>query len=469
MVIAITMKNPAFGIDYLKASLKKSGLFFYCVFSPFIFYGQQLEWGGKTEALAVIAENQNPFWFYTNTENAFGANSNFSVTAEITALYPISEKAKLSGKLSFFYRDNILNEFQRKESFLRFSNTWLRISAGAFSTINKEAQLSVSNKNFLFSGNSRPMPGFLAEAVEPTKISSVFSIDWGIGHYFLNDSNRFVKNTWVHYKRLGLYTQLSENHKLHLQLQHYAQWAGTSPIYGDLKDDFEAFIDVFTARKSAEKGVEGEILNAVGNHLGSYLFDYYYTSTFGTLNLYHEHPFEDGSGTAWKNFPDGIWGVGFKPSTSKYIKNVVYEFIETSDQSGNTTDSGFDGYFGNNIYRSGWVYENNFIGLPLLLYNPFLELNETNTPFISNRLKAHHIGVSGSFLNFNWELKTTWVKNLGTYRHPLPEPLKSWNNYLLLEYPTQKYGSFKFLSGFDSSNLNNTNWSIGVGYLYTVL
>ncbi|MCB0456589.1 MAG: hypothetical protein KDC91_02515 [Flavobacteriaceae bacterium] len=467
MDTATAMKNQAFGIDYLSANMKR---FFVLVSSFFYipFIAQEISWKARTEALAMVAENQNPFWFYTNTETALGGHSNVSLLGEVEGDYLISEKAKLSGKLSIFYRDQVPNEFQRKESFIRFSNTWLRISAGAFSTIKEEEKLSVSNKNFLFSGNSRPMPGLLIEAETPFKISKVFSIDWGIGHFFLNDDHRYVENPWVHYKRLGLHTRFSESHELRLRLQHYVQWGGTSPVHGDLNDDFSAFIDVFTARKSPEIGADGEILNAVGNHLGSYLFDYYYTSTSGTFNLYHEHPFEDGSGTAWKNFPDGIWGIGFKPAASKFIEKLVYEFVETSDQSGNTSDSGFDGYFGNNIYRSGWVYEGNFIGLPLMLYNPSLEVNETNSPVISNRLNAHHLGVSGTAYKCNWEVRTTLVKNLGSYRKPLPIPLKSWSQMLLVEYPSQKYGTFKFLGGLDTSNLNNTLWGIGLGYQYAI-
>ncbi|MEZ4779865.1 MAG: capsule assembly Wzi family protein [Flavobacteriaceae bacterium] len=461
------MKNQVFGIDYLNANMKRFFVIVLCFFYV-PFFAQEISWKARSETLAVVADNLNPFWFYTNSETSFGGHSNFSLLGEVEGEYPISEKAKISGKLGVFYRDNVYNEFQRKESFVRFSNSWLKISAGAFSTVKEDEKLSVSNKNFLFSGNSRPMPGFLIEAEEPFKISKVFSIDWGIGHFFLNDDHRYVQNPWVHYKRLGMYIRFSERHELHLQLQHYAQWAGTSPVYGDLKDDFNAFIDVFTARKSPEIGANGEILNAVGNHMGSYLFDYYFKLTSGTLNFYHEHPFEDGSGTAWKNFPDGIWGTSYKLTSSKFIEKVLYEFIETTDQSGNTSSSGFDSYFRNNIYRSGWVYEGNFIGLPLMLYDPFLEVNEANSPVISNRLQAHHLAFSGIAYKCNWEVRTTFVKNIGNYTKPLPVPLKNWSHMLLVEYPTQNYGTFRFLGGLDTSNLNDTIWGIGLGYRYAI-
>ena len=431
-------------------------------------WSQRIQWDGGVEALGIVSsEGNTPYWFSTNSETTLGNFSNASFLGEVGASYALSENASISGRLSFFYRDDVANEFQRKESYLRFTNTWLKASAGAFSTIDPSETLSVSNKNFLFSGNARPMPGVLLEANNPLKISNTFALDWGIGHYFMNDENRFVSDVWVHYKRLAVLVQLSNNHRLKAQLQYYAQWGGTSPVYGNLNDDFTAFIDVFTAREASEINVEGEITNAVGNHLGTYLVDYYWAASFGTLNIYHEHPFEDGSGTRLANFPDGIWGVGFEPESTNIFSKILYEFIDTSDQSGNTSGAGFDGYFGNNIYRTGWTYEGNVIGFPLIVTNPNLIVTDTNSPIIGNRVQAHHFGVEGTVKKWQWQVKSTYTKNLGTYRNPFPTPLKAWYNYLTVVYPTQNFGSFRFLGGLDINNLSKDVFGLGLGYRYS--
>ena len=77
------------------------------------------------------------------------------------------------------------------------------------------------------------------------------------------------------------------------------------------------------------------------------MLTYEFKNMLGEFSIYHEHPFEDGSGTRLANLPDGVWGIYFKPENQKIISSVLYEYIDTSDQSGNKSVSGFDGYFGN--------------------------------------------------------------------------------------------------------------------------
>ncbi|MCB0466078.1 MAG: hypothetical protein KDC78_10480, partial [Aequorivita sp.] len=185
------------------------------------------------------------------------------------------------------------------------------------------------------------------------------------------------------------------------------------------------------------------------------------------FSIYHEHPFEDGSGTRLANFPDGVWGIYFKPNNQKIISSVLYEYINTVDQSGNTTTSGFDGYFGNNIYRSGWTYEKNIIGAPFILFDKNLEINADNTPYISSRAKVHHFAVMGAFNKFQWKLKTTVASYLGTYRNPFTPKWKYWYNFGSLSYKTEKLGTFKVIGGVDFSNVADTNVGGGIEYSYT--
>lgn len=425
---------------------------------------QQMEWQGKAEILGVYSsETSNPFWFHANTNTQVGVTSNVSALGEVEGTYTVSENASIRAGLSFFYRDNVSEEFQRKNAYVQFQNNWLKATIGAKSGELKQQGLSATNKNFLFSENARPLSGLLLEANTPIKISETFAIDWGIGHYYLND-NRFVDDVMIHYKRLGLQIHLNKTNKLTAQIQHYAQWGGTSPEFGKLNSDFEAFVDVFFAKRASEISIEGELLNAVGNHLGSYLLEFSFNATIGDFSTYHEHPFEDGSGTRLANFPDGVWGVYFQPTESKIVSGVVYEFITTNNQSKGGV--GADNYFSNNIYRSGWTYERNAIGLPFILIDPNVEVTAINSPIVSNRVISHHFGFAGTVKDVLWELKSSFVKNLGTYNHPFPEPLQVWYNYLSLQYPTQKYGTFSFFGGVDTGKSIDTVAGAGLAYSY---
>lgn len=432
---------------------------------PMFLFSQEFGIEGEVGTKIIVTnKDDNPFWFHTNTNYAVGELTNLSATAELKASL-IYSKFKMNAGAAVYGRDGVENNVQRRDLYLQFENSWLLATVGAKKQKEVLEGLSATNQNFLWSGNARPLPGFLLEANNPFKISKTFGLDWGIGHYELND-NRFVDGTHVHYKRLGLITQFNENHKLTAKIQHYAQWGGNSPVYGNLKDGFKDFFKVFFAANSTEIGLENETKNAIGNHLGSYMLTYEFKNKLGEFSVYHEHPFEDGSGTRLANLPDGVWGIYFKPENQTIISSVLYEYIDTSDQSGNKSVSGFDGYFGNNLYRSGWTYEENIIGAPFILFDKNVEINGENTAFISNRSKAHHLAIMGKVNKFQWKLKSIYAKYLGTYRAPLYPEWKYWYNFGSLSYESEKLGTFTVLGGVDFSNRTSTVFGAGLAYSY---
>lgn len=439
---------------------------FISLFIPACLFSQEFDIKGGINALAMLSnEEQVPFWFHTNTNGAVGEFTNLSVIGDFTATLSFN-KFKINGGASIFGRDGVANNIQRRDLYIQFENSWLLATVGPKKQTEKLDGLSATNQNFLWSGNARPLPGILVEANNPLKISNTFGVDWGIGHYQLNDE-RYVKNTLVHYKRLALITTFNDNHKLKAQIQHFAQWGGTSPESGKLKNGFKDFVNVFFAHTPEKYKTEDGILNTLGNHLGSYLLEYEFNSNFGSFSAYHEHPFEDGSGTRLANFPDGVWGVYFKPKKQQIISSVLYEYIDTSDQSGGNGSSAIDSYFSNIIYKSGWTYEENVMGVPFILYNKNLPLTETIPRYISNRSKTHHFGISGNFSNFEWKIKSTYTKYLGTYRNPFSPEWKYWYNYGSVAYKTEKIGVFKIMGGVDFSNVSNTLVGGGIEYSYS--
>lgn len=429
-------------------------------------YSQKIEVEGGVSATGLFSSNdQNPFWLYTNSDASIGTETNFSTTPHIKATYAF-ENASLEAGIAYYYRDGVEDNFQRRDLYLQYKNNWFKATLGSKRQVEVFDGLSATNKNFLWSGNARPLPGLVIEANDPIKISETFSVDWGIGHYSLND-DRYVDDVRVHYKRLGLTVTLNDNNRFTGRLQHFAQWAGTSPDFGALPNDFNAFVDVFFAKKASEETVSGEVQNALGNHLGSYFFQYDLKIDIGTFAAYHEHPFEDGSGTRFANFPDGVWGIHFAPANNSLISKVLYEYIDTSDQSGDTDVSGgADGYFGNNLYRSGWTYEDRVIGLPFILLDPDVVLNMDTSKFTNNRSKVHHLGISGSIKKFDWKLKSTYATFLGTFRRPFQPKINRWSNYASVQYATETYGTFSVFAGADTGNIGNSIAGGGLTYSY---
>ncbi|QIE58277.1 capsule assembly Wzi family protein [Rasiella rasia] len=441
-------------------------LVFFLLGTCFCYSQSNVSFNGSVEASGYVSTNDSlPLWMYTNTSGKVGRVSAIAGLLEGEAIYSLTENSEILAGGAFYYRDNVADEFQRKNLYLQFRNSWLDITAGAKEFPEVAQGLSAINKNYLWTRNARPLPGIRIASAAPLKISRTFSVDAGIAHYELND-DRITRNTRLHYKHFALITNFNENHSFTAKIQHFAQWAGTSPDFGTLKNDFSAFVDVFTARESPEIGVDGEIYNAVGNHLGTYLFDYKFSTSFASTSIYHEHPFEDGSGTGFSNFPDGVWGIYVQPKKNTFISGIVYEFITTKDQSGATGGSGFDNYFNNSVYRSGWTYEGAMIGLPFMITAPRGELNEDRVTFISNSLSMHHVAVAGVYNKFAWKVKSSFVKNFGRLVSPFAETLTTTHHSLEITYPTQKLGTFTLLTGFDSSSSSDAIFGAGVQYAY---
>ena len=442
-------------------------IFSFVFFLPFSSFAQEkIEFSGEGSLIGILSsEDIIPFWFYKNTSTRIGEFTNGGVYGKSEAKFKWGKNNTLNAGVSLMLRDGIEEEFQRENLFLEYTNNWLKATLGAKERPILYNDLSSNNGNIIWSTNARPMPGLILEANQPIKISKTFALDWGIAHYSLNDE-RYVKDTRVHYKRIGLIVNLNEKHKITGQLQHFAQWAGTSPEYGELPNDLEAFVDVFFARSGNEEAPEGEIYNSVGNHLGSYLLDYQFKTNIGYFSTYHEHLFDDGSGTGFANFPDGVWGATFQPINKKVITMLLYEYVDTTNQSGSFGTSGRDNYFSNSIYRSGWTYEGNIIGTPFIITDPSIEITEKTSPIISNRLRAHHFGLMGTFNKIDWVFKTTISESIGPYNKPFDPALESWYNYLSFSYKTDKYGIFNVIGGADFSNITDTVIGGGLSYKY---
>ncbi|WP_203296277.1 capsule assembly Wzi family protein [Luteirhabdus pelagi] len=407
--------------------------------------------------------DKNPFWISANTSGALSETTTYVVTPSIRISYGLSENDSLAIGVSGYVHDGFDDQFQRKEAYLEYKNDWLRILVGSEKVEERFNGASVVAENFWMSGNSRPLAGFLVEAPKKLFVTNTLSIDYGLGHYFLNDE-RVVQNAWVHFKRLGLSWNFSERNTITFKVEHYAQWSGTSEEYGVQPNDFNDFWDVFLASRGSEAAPETDRANATGEHMGLFSIEYQYKPSIGIVSFYHEHPIEDGSGTRFQNFPDGIWGVAFIPNTKRYdslLKTLVAEYIQTTNQSGQLGRSGNDNYFNGGVYQSGWSYERRIIGLP------FIQIRPDGVGIQNNRLRALHLGLVLNYKRWDLLLKTTMIENLGTYTVPFNPKQRAFHNLVQIAYTTNTFGAFTISGGHDL--LENVDDSLGatIGYHYS--
>lgn len=429
---------------------------------------QNLEINSSVSASGYLStEGELPFWMVVNQNGGLSSQTDGLFEGATKGQYFLSEnnKASFTAGVSFFLRNGVEDKLQRNELYLQFENSWVRATLGAKNPTDRFQGLSTVNDNFLLSGNARAIPGVLLETATPISIFKNINIEGAIGHYEMND-DRFVKDAMLHYKRLYVNWQLGAKSKITLGVEHYAQWGGTSPTRGKQPSGFTDFIDIFFARGGGEDAFSGDQQNALGNHLGIYNLEYNYRDDIGTFKLYHQHPFEDGSGTALKNFPDGTWGFYFKPNKEEYssfLDGILIEYVQTSNQSGTGEDSGGDNYFFNGTYSSGWTYGSKTVGLPLI---EKVERDQPNMFFFNNRVKAINIGFSASLKKWKFLTKHTYSENFGSYSLPIEVKQKSFYSTLTTTYSLEKYGSLSLIVGFDYSNLTPEKYGTGLTYSY---
>ena len=377
-------------------------LFLLCFISVCTLKSQSKDWQyAITTSTGLSSDTTLPFWL---TANQYGSvpNSDYGLlntsvfkpydTPE--ALFDMSYKVNATG---FIAQENKLLVNQLYLG-VRFKNILLDIGAKNDAVLWND--LSSSNGSIIKSNNARAMPGINIKTNNYVTLpfaSSWLSFKANFAHYFMDDT-RFVDNTNLHHKSLYFKSKLSSKLDVITGLDHYVQWGGTSRQYGPQPSSFKDYIKVFFGAEGGDNATGSDQFNALGNHLGSYLFQFNYRGQKANYNFYYSHPFEDTSGRELTNWQDGLYGffVDFKKEQT-LVTHLLAEFTYTKSMSNiPRSASGPDNYFNNSIYKSGWTYHGNTIGSPYFTQKPEDDSGITRGIILGdNRFSAINIGVNG--------------------------------------------------------------------------
>jgi hypothetical protein len=412
----------------------------------------------------VSTEDRNPFWFYANRHGLFDRETSFAGLAGTRYERKINSNNSVSARAAISYKNGLNTTFFINELYATYSYKMLMFEAGIKQRETKYDNLSSVGGDILWSGNARAIPGVNFVVKEPIKLLSWLGVRGNFAHYQFFD-DRVVDHPKVHHKSLFFDFKISKNQSISAGLVHYVQWGGTSPEYGDQDISFKDFAKVVFGVSGGN--TENDQINALGNHIGSYRLKYQLEKEAYALEVYYQSIFEDRSGRELNNFPDGVWGLFFKPKKISFISSILYEYLQTVSQSGRprpleevNQNSGGDNYFNNTVYTSGWTYFGQTIGAP------FMTPSDTNIGIINNRSIVHHLGVSGSFWKLNYELKGTYEERFGNYSAPLIPTEKAFYSLAHVTYPS-KFGNFSTQIGIDYSSYTSETFGIGIGYSYS--
>jgi len=302
---------------------------------------------------------------------------------------------------------------------------------------------SLSCGGFLFSKNARPMPKITLgiERFTPVPFTKGYlEVKGAVAHGWFTD-NIAVTNLLLHHKYI--YFKVGGSLPFHFQygVDHVAQWGGSSPGIGQQPTSLSDYLRIVMGSSGGSSALETDQINALGNHIISQSMKADYRISDFMISGYWQNISEDSPKfmTNTMNKLDGLWGVAIRNNTFPIIKGLVYEYLNSTDQSGPFHDKdgivygGNDSYFQNGVYQNGWTYFSRTIGTPFIsspVYNKNGGVSVVNT-----RVQVHHIGLEGDLLGYNYKVLCSLSKNYGSYGNPYPEMIR--NTSLLLEVKKQ--------------------------------
>ncbi|MEM6843528.1 MAG: capsule assembly Wzi family protein [Bacteroidota bacterium] len=338
-----------------------------------------------------------------------------------------------------------------QQGYVKLSYRMFEVTAGQVErTLGNQAP-DISSGSLSISGNARPIPQLLIAVPEYTAVpftKGYLEFKGTFAHGWFGE-DRYVESPLLHEK--SLYVKAGGKFKINLSagLVHLVTWGGRLPDGSQLPVGIDNYINVIFAQSavnidSSNNFQIGEAANAVGDNFGVYDFGLHIKLKDINIDMYHQTPFEDWTGSRLARNRDRLLGINLTSKREKHwLQAVVYEFLHTKYQSGPTLPGGpndapgardrygnefggRDNYYNNYLYRTGWSHQDHIIGTPLFytksrmrLYDPtFVDPDEGGFNFniVNNRVVAHHFGITGSYKgHWRYKLLATFSRNYGTY------------------------------------------------------
>ncbi|WP_455672486.1 capsule assembly Wzi family protein [Phocaeicola sp.] len=433
-----------------------------------------------------------PLWLTANRQGLSSINPDYGyLRAGISHSMPMGKHFGLSAGLDLATTYNTTSSFVVQQAYADISCHWLRLSIGSKERAPLMKNPELSSGGMVESNNARPVPQVRLEV--PDYISVPFTHQWIHikGHVAYGI---FTDNTWqsgfvapgnsynedVIYHSKAFFAKVGNKERFPLEFeagfQMAAQFGGNKYISGNpeatqkMPAGFMDFLRVLIPSGGGSDAIEGEQINILGNHVGSWNVAVTAHVNDWKIRGYYEHFFEDRSQMFFGYGPwkDGRLGVEITFPKNRFINTFVYECMSTKQQTGpiyyegheDMFDvlSGSDNYYNNFVYNA-WQHWGMSMGHPLLT-GPIYNKNGY-IGFRNNRVSAHHFGFSGNpGKEWKYRVLLTHSLNWGTYSVPFDECKKQFSSLVEVTYSPKKLNGWSFsLSGaMDRGNLlgNNT-------------
>ena len=385
----------------------------------------------------------SPFWLQNRQ---FGEISSLPSSANVM-LGLDKEFSQPKSLFDYGFKTNILLQNDNLKTTVYFHEIYVKARLSVLDLVIGSREDNLGNQDstlscggLFFSHNARPMPKITLgiERFTPVPFTKGFlEVKGALVHGWFTD-NTYIQNMLLHHKYA--YLRVGGKFPVHLQygLDHVAQWGGYVPGLGQQPTSLKDYKAIFLAGHGGSDANISDQINALGNHIISQSTRLDVDISDYKISAYWQNMSEDGPIKIIynsMNVSDGLWGISIKNKNFPYVKGILYEYLNTTDQSGPYHDKdgiiygGNDSYFNNGIYSSGWTYFTRTIGSPFFT-SPIYNKN-SEVYLLNNRVQVHHIGIEGDIEGFDYKFLTSYSKNYGSYNVPFIEMKPSTS--LLLE------------------------------------
>ena len=452
----------------------------------------------KGEMETTFSDHATPLWMNANKYGVSGTKGNFGLL-KLGIKHDTNSDSLKNWRIG--YQGEVVIGYGLDGNIAMPTNLYadieykkVRISAGIKERPAMMKNNQLSSGSFTFGTNAAPIPQIRFEV--PEYISITGKSNWAAikGHFgygwmtdgkwqkqYIPEGGRYAKKAKYHskagYLRVGNANRfpLTFEGGLEMACQFggdiYYPW-GRDGVFAEklhIKAGVKEYINAIFGLGS--DATDEEYANAGGNTVGSWMMSLKYQGKDWSTRLYYDHFFDDHSMMFFQyGWRDGLLGIEIDFPKNPVCQTFVYEFLNTTYQSGpvyhDHTDaipdqiSGVDNYY-NHILYQGWQHWGQSIGNPLIT-SPLYKNNNT-LDFSSNRIRAHHFGVTGSpYKGLNYRLIYSYSQSWGTYSIPYPN-IQKQNNFLCELTYNIPY-NLKNLITKPSSAFWGSNWKIKVAY-----
>lgn len=442
--------------------------------------GRRLQYSLEMGGLAASAEH-TPFWLRSNQYGTVPVQGSFgTVRATLVRPYqkqPDSTRRKKArfdwgfgvyavlnaGPAPTSYQSSVL----LPDAYLKVRWGWLELYGGNRREVFGLGDTLLTSGFVAWSGNALPFPKIQLHTPNFVPLGftkQVVALKAGYAHGWF--SNTYVPGSYLHQKYVyGRIGKPTWRIRFYAGLNHQVQWAGQADyligtrlaVDGKLPSSFRDYVSLVTGhypdalQNDRFTSFDGE--NRIGNHVGSYDFALESNGRQSNWLLYHLHMYDDASGLAFQNIPDGLTGLRWlnrRTTDARFrMQRVVVEWLTTTDQSGPTFDQtaryqGADNYFNHSQYIEGWSYRGRTIGTPFIAprsdFTAAVNAFTGGGFFPNNRLVMWYSGLAGSFRR--GPLLTTrlsYSRNFGTYNQPYPGPFHQFSILTSAQWPFRRW------------------------------